>query len=77
MRVESMTADGILEVGETWTYTYSHTIILLNLIQGFVQNVVTATNPKFPPNNPPGDRLEIHTDLSTEMLSANVGDCYE
>ena len=24
--VESLTADGVLEVGETWTYTYSYTV---------------------------------------------------
>ncbi|MDI9469236.1 MAG: Cna B-type domain-containing protein [Bacillota bacterium] len=45
-----------LEVGETWTYTYTYEVKPADMLVGFVKNAVTATNPDIPgddPENPP------------------------
>jgi len=41
--VESMTDDDILEVGETWTYTYNYTITQGDLDAGQVDNTATGS----------------------------------
>ncbi len=93
MRTESKTRDGILEVGETWTYKYTYTVTQDDLDKGFVKNAVKATNPDIPddPNNPPpGDEVNVTYNqkpaIKPEVIknpssgittTINVGDCYE
>ncbi|MDI9471238.1 MAG: Cna B-type domain-containing protein [Bacillota bacterium] len=60
---ESINADGELEVGETWTYTYTYEVTQADMDAGFVKNAVKAWNPDIPvenPNNPPPeDEVEV------------------
>ena len=51
---ESVTADGHLQVGETWTLTYTYTVTAFDVTQGFVINSVTAASPEYP-DDPAGD----------------------
>ncbi|NLA66535.1 MAG: DUF11 domain-containing protein, partial [Leucobacter sp.] len=55
MRTESMTDDGKLEVGETWTYKYTYKTTQADMDAGTVTNSAKASNPYIPddPNNPP------------------------
>ncbi len=51
---ESVTTDGNLQVGETWTLTYTYTVTAFDVTQGFVFNNVTAASPEYP-DDPAGD----------------------
>lgn len=58
MREESATADGILGVGETWTYTYSYEVTEADIEAGKVLNKVTAIDPQ-DPQNPSTDEVNV------------------
>lgn len=45
---ESMAADGILEVGETWTYHYDYTVTKADITKGEVTNSVTLSHDTAP-----------------------------
>ena len=51
---DSITTDGNLQVGETWTLTYTYTVTAFDVTQGFVFNSVTAVSPEYP-DDPAGD----------------------
>ncbi|NMD38630.1 MAG: DUF11 domain-containing protein, partial [Christensenellaceae bacterium] len=63
MRTESIIQDGKLQVGETWKYVYVYTVTQDDMDEGFVKNVVKATNPYFPDNDPnnPAPTAETET----------------
>lgn len=48
--VESMTKDGHLEVGETWTLTYTYKVTKEDVERGYVLNVASAMSPEYPDN---------------------------
>ena len=63
---ESMTEDGILEVGETWTLTYQHTVTEEDLERGYVLNLVRVTDPQ-DPDNPEEDEEDVPLDPKPGM----------
>jgi uncharacterized repeat protein (TIGR01451 family) len=91
MRTESMNPDGILEVGETWTYTYVHTVTRADMDAGKVLNKVLAIDLNHPEKpaeaevkTPKEDDPPIVTpkpftgsDSASGITTINVGDCYE
>ncbi len=92
MRTESMNPDGILEVGETWTYTYVHTVTRADIDAGKVLNKVLAIDLNHP-DKPAEDEVETPkaddpavvtpeiskplSDSASGITTINVGDCYE
>ncbi len=78
MRVESKAVDGVLEVGETWTYEYTYTTGQLDMDAGKVVNTAKATNPEFPDNDPenppPMDSLEILGEQKIAMTVTKSAD---
>ena len=68
--IESMTNDGVLEVGETWTYTYSYTVVQADVERGYVLNRAAATEPGVPdddPDHPNEDENEVIHDGLARM----------
>ena len=63
---ESMTEDGILEVGETWTLTYQYTVTEEDLERGYVLNLVSVTDPQ-DPDNPKEDEEDVPLDPKPGM----------
>lgn len=51
-KVESKNADGVLEPGETWSYTYGYTVTAEDMAAGGVVNTVTVTD-NDRPDDPP------------------------
>lgn len=56
--VESLTQDGHLQVGESWTLTYQYEIVQSDLDRGHVLNLVSATDPT-DPDHPVTDEHEV------------------
>lgn len=56
--VESITDDGVLDIGETWALTYIYTVNLADVERGYVLNRVTVTDPENP-DNPEEDEDDV------------------
>ncbi len=66
MREESLTSDGILEIGETWTYTYTYVVTTDDVKAGSVSNLVSVTDP-MNPDEPVGDRVDLEIEPLPSM----------
>ncbi|HHT20973.1 MAG TPA: DUF11 domain-containing protein, partial [Tissierellia bacterium] len=56
--VESLDDDGVLQVGETWTLSYTYTVTEEDVERGHVLNIATVTDPENP-EEPIEDEEEI------------------
>ena len=72
---ESMTKDGVLEVGESWTYVYIYTVKQADLDRGHVLNRVSATHEK-DRDNPSVDEVDLPSEhrpaLTIEKTAAET-----
>jgi uncharacterized repeat protein (TIGR01451 family) len=81
MLTESATADGKLEVGETWTYEYTYTVTQADVDAGYVKNAVRVASPDFPDddldNLLPVDEVEVHKRTYTVVKTATEDRFYK
>jgi uncharacterized repeat protein (TIGR01451 family)/pilin isopeptide linkage protein/uncharacterized repeat protein (TIGR02543 family) len=81
MLTESATADGKLEVGETWTYEYTYAVTQADMDAGYVKNAVHVASPDFPDddldNLLPVDEVEVHKRTYTVVKTATEDRFYK
>ena len=77
--VESINSDNKLQVGETWTYTYTYDVTQADVDRGVVKNAVTVTgdDPSGNPVPPADDEVQVPNDQTPSMTVTKTSDKIE